>query len=158
MNKKEILEWNDRYDKEELDYKEEKEIGENIRKNGFLTKEDLVKIIKWKFQGRLIGRQKRILNLIQDVSEEEIKKTSKEALSTDDEELKLEKLMSLRGIGVALSSVILSFYDPKKYYVYDIHVYDELFDTNSTTRPKNIFSNTKYYFDILKKLRLLRWR
>lgn len=152
-NKKEILEWNNRYNKEEDDNKPEKEIGENIRKNGFLTKEDLVKIIKWKFQGRLIGRQKRILNFIQDISEEEILKISKEALSTDNEELKLEKLMSLKGIGVALSSVILSFYNPKKYYVYDIHVFDELLNTNPKTRPNNMFSDTKYYFDILNKLR-----
>ena len=74
MNKEEILKWNERYDKEEDLYNKgtEEEIGNNLRKTGFLTKEDLIKIIQWKFQGRLLGRQKRVLNLLQNLAEEKI--------------------------------------------------------------------------------------
>ena len=154
MEREEIINWSNRYDKEEDLYnKIEDEIGETIRKQRFLTKENLIEIIKWKFQGRLLGRQKRILNLIQDISEEEIEAVTKEIFSIEDDVLRLEKLMTLRGIGIALSSVILSFYNPQKYYVYDIHVYDEIFGTNAQSRPNNMFSDTKYFFDILGKIR-----
>lgn len=154
MNKEEILKWNERYDKEEDLYnKVEGEIGDNLRKRNFLTKEELAEIIKWKFQGRLLGRQKRILNFIQDISEEEIQRVTREAFSTNNDKYRLEKLITLKGIGIALASVILAFYDPKKYYVYDIHVYDEIFNTDAKTRPNNMFSDTKYFFNILEKIR-----
>ena len=154
IEREEILKWNDRYNREEELYnKVEDEIGKTLREQGFLTKENLVKIIKWKFQGRLLGRQKRILNFIQDISEEEIERVSKEAFSIEGDILKLEKLRTFKGVGVALASVILSFYNPQKYYIYDIHVYDEIFKTNAQTRPNNMFSNTKYFFDILEKIR-----
>ena len=68
MNRNEILNWNQKYEREEELYNEsdEEELGEKFRQNKHITKDDLVRVIKWKFQGKLIGRQKRVLKLLED--------------------------------------------------------------------------------------------
>lgn len=155
MNKKKILYWLERYNKEEDKSNStlEEKLGRIISKRGFLTKEDLKKIIKWKFQGRLKGRQLRTLNIIKKVSNSEIKIISGYAFKCNNDLIKLKLLMVLKGVKIALASTILAFFDPQNYYVFDIHVYDEMFKTNSKTRPKDLFSNPLYYLSILKKIR-----
>lgn len=151
MDKEEILKWKARYDKEEDLYNTglEKELRTKFEKNKFITKEDLEKIIGWKFQGRLIGRRKRILNLLSPVKDEYIQQVSKLAFQAEDDEARLSLLTSIRGVGVALSSVILTFYDPKRYGVVDIHDWRELFGKE----PADIFTNHKHILKFFAKLR-----
>lgn len=151
LTKEEILHWLDRYNKEEDLYNTglEEELRANFRKNKFITKENLEKIIEWKFQGRLIGRRKRILNLLTPVKDEFIQKVSKLAFQTEDDEVRLNLLTSIRGVGVALSSVILTFYDPKRYGVVDIHDWRELYGKE----PANMFTNHKHTLKFFTKLR-----
>jgi thermostable 8-oxoguanine DNA glycosylase len=155
LTKEQILEWCRKYDTEEDQYNAglETELGNKLRAEKELDKEDLIKIIEWKFQGRLLGRRKIILNLIENVSDSDIRKIIKEGLTIEDEQLRIKLLMDIRGIGVALASVILTFYDPKDYGVFDIHVYDELFGTSVKTRPKDMFTNLIHYVKLLEKLR-----
>src|SRR3989338_9515192 len=67
INKEEIIFWKEKYDNEEDSYNkgEEWDLRASFNKNGFMSKEDLVRIMKWKFQGRLKGRQKIMLNLLE---------------------------------------------------------------------------------------------
>lgn len=157
MDKNKLLYWLDRYNKEEDRYSSdlEKKLGYKVRINKKLTKEDLRKIIEWKFRGRLIGRRARTLNLIEETEDSEIQAIITRALDCNTDEVRLKKLMDIGGIGIALASVILTFYNPNEYCVFDIHVYDELFHTNSKTRPKDLFSNINYYLQILEKVRHL---
>jgi len=154
MNKKEIIFWKNRYDEEEDLYNKglEEKLREKFRKNKQITKSDLMRIIKWKFQGRLLGRQKRILNLIRDVENSSIKEISNLAFKTKDDEEKLRLLSSkeMRGIGNALSSVILTFYDPQNYGILDIHVWRGLFGEKE---PSDVFSNPERAIKFFDKLR-----
>ena len=56
----------------------------------------------------------------------------------------------IKGVGPATSSVILSFYNPWKYGILDIHAWRELFGEKE---PKTLFSNNKYAIKFFKKLR-----
>ena len=114
-----------------------------------MTKEDLIKIHKWKFQGTLVGRQKRMLNLIKDFPSQTIEELSKEAFNLNDENEKLKLLSKIPSVGNSLSSVILTFYDPQNYGILDIHSWRELFGEE----PKDIFSNKQRLLDFLRKLR-----
>lgn len=151
MNKNDLLFWRDKYNKEEDLYNkgDEEEIGENLRRNNYLTKSDLERIIKWKFQGRLIGRQKRILNLLTPVEESFIKDVSSLAFKSKADETRLKLLSSINGVGNALSSVILTFYDPQNYGILDIHAWRGLF----CKEPNDVFSNIKQAVKFFQKLR-----
>jgi len=151
MTKGEIVFWRDKYDKEEDLYNkgEEERLRKKFRKNRFITKTDLKTIIKWKFQGRLLGRQKRILNLLTSVEEKFIKEVSKLAFQSSEDETRLKLLSSIKGVGNALSSVILTFYDQQNYGVLDIHAWRGLFGKE----PPDIFSNTKHAIKFFTKLR-----
>ena len=157
MNIKEINHWLYRYNNEEDSYNNglEEEVGCRIRQHKKVTKEELKKIIEWKFQGRLKGRKIRTFNLIKNIADSEIQKTTEAAFGCDSDELRLKLLMSIKGVKVALSSVILTFFDPEEYCIFDIHVYDELFHASSKTRPKDLFINTKYFTKTLNRVRSL---
>jgi len=151
MNKKELLFWKERYDNQEDFYNkgDEEELRKKFQKNKFMTKEDLIKIHKWKFQGTLIGRQKRMLNIIQDVNTEIIERLSNDAFNSDNDKDRLVLLSQIPSVKNSLSSVILAFYDPKNYGILDIHSWRELFGKE----PKDIFSNKQRVLDFFNKLR-----
>jgi hypothetical protein len=151
MTKDEILFWRNKYDKEEDLFVQgvEEELRRKFRKNRFITKSDLQKIIKWKFQGRLLGRQKRFLKVLKSVDEKFIKKVSYLAFQNKEDETRLKLLTSIKMVGNALASVILTFYDPKNYGVLDIHAWRGLFGKE----PPDIFSNSKHAIKFFTKLR-----
>jgi len=151
MNRQELLGWYEKYNKDEIQYNTalESELGNKLRKTKELNKEELIKIIEWKFQGRLLGRRKRILNLVKNVEDYKIRRVSKLAFEEQDEKKRIEYLKQINGVGIALVSCILTFYDPKNYGVFDIHVWRELFGEE----PKTLFSNINHYEKLLEKLR-----
>lgn len=151
MNKNDLLFWRDKYDKEEELYigDTEEKLRKKFRKNRFITKSDLQTIIKWKFQGRLLGRQKRFLNLLESVDEKFVKEVSSLALQNKDDQIRLKLLSSIKMVGNALSSVILTFYDPKNYGIFDIHAWRGLFGKE----PPDLFSNPKNALKFFNKLR-----
>lgn len=151
MNKDEILKWVDRYNKEEdlFNTSLESELGTKFQKNRYITKDDLERIIEWKFQGQLRGRQTRFKNLLKSVDDDFIQNISKLAFQTEDDKTRLSLLSSIKGVGNALSSVILAFFDPSNYGVLDIHDWRELFGKE----PKDLFNNHKRAIDFFLKLR-----
>jgi len=153
INKEEIIFWKEKYDNEEDSYNkgEEWDLRASFNKNGFMSKEDLVRIMKWKFQGRLKGRQKIMLNLLEDCESSLIEKMSKEAFQSKEDDIRITLLSSLPAVKNSLSSVILTFYDPINYGILDIHSWRELFGIE----PKDIFSNKKrllIFFNELRKI------
>lgn len=153
MEKQEIFYWRDKYDKEEDLYNKglEEELQKKFNRNGYVTKTDLISITKWKFQGRLIGRQKRVLKYIERNSESDIKEKSSKAFSIteDNKRLNLLSAPNILGVGNALSSVILSFFDPQNYGILDIHAWRELFGKE----PNNIFSSKEQAIIFFTKIR-----
>jgi len=151
MDREEILYWKGKYETEEDLYTkgDEEELKEKFRKNKYLDKEDLIRIVKWKFQGRLTGRQQRLLRLIGPLESSFIQDISSLAFKTKDDEIRLKLLMIVKGVGVALASVILAFYDPQQYGVLDIHAWRGLFGEE----PKDLFTNMKHALFFFDKLR-----
>lgn len=152
MDKDELIFWNNKYDVEAFIYNTgiEEELKKKFQKNNFMNKSDLVKIVKWKFQGRLLGRQKRTLNLLKNIDDAFIKNVSQSAFRSQDDKNRLELLSSIKGVRNALSSVILSFYDPENYGILDIHSWRGLFGEKE---PSNVFANIKYAIKFFEKLR-----
>lgn len=151
MTKEEILFWKNRYEQEEDLYNTEDEgqLRNKFSHNGFMAKEDLVRIVKWKFQGRLKGRQKRILYRLETVHESFVTDVSRLAFKRKDDKERVKLLCCIDGVGLAVCSVILSFYDPQNYGVLDIHAWRGLFGKE----PKDLFSNIQRFIDFLEELR-----
>lgn len=118
----------------------EQELGDRFRRTRTVTKDDLSRIVEWKFQGRLLGRRKRILELISRVPDDFVRKVSRESFNEQGERLRASRLMGryggINGVGPAIASVILAFYDPRNYGVFDIHAWRELMGK----QPEDLFT------------------
>jgi len=109
-----------------------------------------MRMVGWKFES-LPGSKGLILRRVSSVGEQEISETFHRALDAYCEETRISELLRLPGIGPAMASVILTFYDPKKYAVLDIHVWRELFGKE----PKNLFQGPKCLLKFLQKVRMI---
>ncbi len=78
-----------------------------------------------------------------------IRQTIKDGLQSTDEEVRIRTLFRLKGVKNAVASVILTFYDPKNYGVFDIHAWRELFGKES----EGFSSNAKLLLEFLEELR-----
>jgi len=151
MNKQEIIIWCDKYNKEEDSYNKNAEdaLRSKFQINKCFSKEDLIRVVKWKFQGRLEGRQKRIIKLLKDTDEKFILKLSKFAFSIDDDRTRIKLLCTIDGVGSALASTLLTFYDPNNYGVFDIHAWRELFGKEANS----LFTNDRNVLRFFGRLR-----
>ena len=150
----ELLQWKEKYDREEIAYTggEEERLGARFRSKRFATKEDLVQIIKWKFQGRLAGRQVRILNLFTRQNEASVKRLTRLAFAAEDDAVKLTFLLQMQGIGTALSSVVLAFYDPQNYGILDSHAWRGLFGSQEPRGLSQSQRHAIHYFMCLRQI------
>jgi len=155
MEKEEILNWSEKHDKDySEDIQKEKQIGDRLRQTKELTKPDLIEIIKWKFEGDA-RRTKRELNLVADIDERDLKRVSNLVfnLYVHQDLERIGLLCSLNhGIGPAVTSTILTFYDPDNYGVFDFHVWNEVFG------DEKIQYTAKNYIRLLSKLREIATR
>lgn len=150
MNKQEILDWAEKYDREYSWWVEkERELGNRLRATKELSKTDLMEVIEWKFVS-LKGRRTRGIKYAEMTDDLVLRKVSNLVLDLNKkhDEYKLKLLGVFGGIGIAVASVILTFYDPKNYGVFDIHVWRELFGKE----PKYLFT-TKNCLRLFSKLR-----
>lgn len=154
MTREEILMWNKKYDREEDLYATglEEKLRKKFQKDKFVTKDDLREMLRWKFQGPLKGRGEYKIKGIEKEDDLKIRNLSKQALQIKDDQEKIRLLTQIREVGPAIASVILTFYDPQNYGVFDIHVWRELFGEE----PKDLFDKNKdYYLRVLNELRKL---
>jgi len=151
MNKKEIIFWRNRYDKEEDRYTTglEEKLREKFQKNRFVTKEDLQEIIRWKFQGQLKGRQLLNLKRLTTFNLSAVEKISKLAFEVNSDKLRIKLLTVIDGVGLAVASVVLTFYDPDHYGVLDFHAWNGLFKNS-----KKVFTEKDCleYFNKLREI------
>jgi len=145
----EINYWSNKYDQEHPWWNtEEDRIGKHLRRNQEFGLETLKEIIHWKFL-TLPGRENRTLNLIKQYSDEQIREISRTAFRPIIDNERITKLRSIKGIGVALASTILTFYAPKRYCIYDIHVMRGFYGE----KPKYMFTGNKHYLTLLNDIR-----
>lgn len=149
--KENILYWAEKYDEDHPWWTdEEQRIGEMIRKNNEFGLNTLKEIVHWKFY-TLPGRQKRVNNLLAKYSDKQIREITRKTFNKKTDQARIETLRTIKGIGVALASTILTMYDPFQYCIYDIHVMREVYGQE----PKYMFTSSKYYLQLLKELRKL---
>ena len=155
LDKKELQYWINRYS--ETEQRGEKEIEENLTKKfqtqGFANKEEIIELLHWKF-GTMQGRLKRELNLIGKEPDLCIIEKTKQAFKSR-EDLDLEKikvLKSIKGFGNAVTSVVLTFYNPNKYGVFDIHAWRELFGKETESKDYNTTKALLRFFEELREI------
>lgn len=135
MDKGEILCWKALYDAEEDLYNTglEEELRGKLQKNEFATKEDLKNIIEWKFQGQLKGRRSLNIKRLNNVNPKLIVDISKLAFTADSDKTRLKLLTVIDGVGYAIATVILTFFNPQNYGILDFHAWNAIFQDGKKT-------------------------
>lgn len=90
----------------------------DVKEKGFFTKEQFYKVAMWKTP--------RPKNYYLSNSKELIEQISRLALSTNSEDEKINVLLSLNGVSIAVASSLLTIINPKDYGIIDIRVWQLL--------------------------------
>lgn len=125
-------------------------IGNEIRVSGKVTVRQLEQMVTWTYRSNT--RRKRHLEQIERIDERALKYITKMVFKMS-EELDLYKvkfLCCLEGIGPVMASVMLRFYNPRRYCVFGFRVWRQLFldekNNQCLNRPEN-------YVRLLKEIR-----
>ena len=155
MNRQEILYWANMYDKENYEQwvLPEKELGNKFRQTQEVTKADLIAVVEWKFLGNPLWKQRR-LNDVQYIDDKKIREKSHEVFTQAQTDLERVNGLRFKGVGTAIASVILTFYNPKEYGVFDRHVWQGLFgDQPSEFFDYAFYADAENYLKVLERLR-----
>ncbi len=128
MDKADFLKWSRKYDKTfGWQAQRERELGAKFRKNKTLTCKDLSAVVEWKFKDDPQKKQ-RALELIARNDEEKVARITSQALSLPqaDDTYCLNCLTTLEGISPVLASIILTFFDPHNYGIFDTRIWKPL--------------------------------
>jgi hypothetical protein len=128
LDKADFLMWSRKYDKAYgWQAQRERELGARFRKNKSLTLKDLCGVVEWKFRGDE-DKSNRALELAARNSEEKVARITSQVLCLPhgDDMYRLNCLTTLEGISPVLASVILAFFDPKSYGIFDHAVWKGL--------------------------------
>jgi hypothetical protein len=96
------------------------------RRRGYLTPAELERICRWK--------SARAIHHIKKNGAARVRTATWRALATPSERRRLETLMSLDGVSVAMASAILTLLNPRRYGVIDIRVWQLLYGMGAVTK------------------------
>ncbi len=117
-----------------------------VKKRGYLTKEELSIICKWKAP--------RAIWLIKKNTPTKIISVTKKAFKTKSEKYKIELLTGLKGVSIPMASAILMLTNPKRYGVIDIRVWQLLHKMKTVTKKASgmgfSFKNWYQYLMIIR--------
>ena len=128
MDKPEYLVWSRKYDKiYGWQAQRERELGAKFRKQKALSVADLAQVVEWKFKEDL-EKKTRLLELVVRNNEEKVSRISSQAfnLPQGDDNYKILCLTTLEGVSPVIASVILAFFDPHQYCIFDSRVWKGL--------------------------------
>ena len=118
----------------------------SVRRRGYLTKPELLRVCRWK--------SARAIHQIRRNSEESVRRITRGAFRTRSERKRLEMLTSLRGVQVPMASAILMLTNPRRYGVIDIRVWQLLFKMGAvTTNKRGAGFNFKNWYRYIVLLR-----
>jgi hypothetical protein len=116
------------------------------RRRGYLKPAELEKICRWK--------SARAIHHIKKNSAVRVRTATRRALATQSERRRLEVLMSLDGVSVAMASAILTLLDPRRYGVIDIRVWQLLCEMGAvTTNPSGVGFTFNHWHQFLMIVR-----
>ncbi len=142
MDKRDFLKWSQKYDKDQgWSAQVERELGARFRKARVMSGADLAMVVEWKFKDDE-AKRKRVLELVARNDEALVARVSSQAfnLPLDDDACRINYFMMLEGVSPVLASVILSFFDPKRYGVFDVYAWRGLLGNE----VPNLFSTVNY--------------
>ena len=108
------------------DVKFEQEVGVSLRRNHHVTKDQLQGMVNWKYSDKQYYI-KRVHKILEKVNDAEIQEVTKFALQMSLDNYKVKLLCTIPGVGPTLASIILAFYDPYNYGIFDQSIWDQLF-------------------------------
>jgi hypothetical protein len=120
--------WSRKYDKAfGWQAQRERELGAKFRKNKALSVKDLAAIIEWKYKDDP-EKLARGLELVERNDDEKVQRITGQTLSLPnaDDTYRFNCLITLEGITPVLASIILAFFDPKNYGIFDMSVWKPL--------------------------------
>jgi hypothetical protein len=150
VDKRDFLKWSHQFDKDQGWLAQvERELGAKFRRLKVMSSADLAEVVKWKFSGDE-AKTRRVLELVARNYEASVKLASSQAfnLPVNDDAFRVNSLMMLEGVSPVLVSVILTFFNPKQYGVFDVYAWRALLGNEGP----NLFSASNY----LKLLLALR--
>jgi len=150
MDRAEYLFWSRKYDKSfGWESQRERELGARFRKQKVLAVADLAQVVELKFKDEP-EKKNRLLELVARNSDEKITRISSQVFSLPqgDDNYKVCSLTSLEGVSPVIASVILTFFDPHQYGIFDLSIWKPLLGNP----PPNLYTPQNY----LKLLSALR--
>jgi len=142
VDKKDFLKWSRKYDKDQgWLAQRERELGARFRRLKVMTKADLAEVVEWKFKDDE-EKKRRVLELVARNDEASVARISSQVFSlpSNDDAYRMNCLMTLEGVSPVLASVILAFFDPAQYGVFDVYVWRALLGNETP----NLFSTVNY--------------
>jgi hypothetical protein len=116
------------------------------RRRGYLTPAELERICRWK--------SARVIHHIKKNSAARVRTATWRALATPSERRRLETLMSLDGVSVAMASAILTLLNPRRYGVIDIRVWQLLHAVGAvSTRSSGLGFTFNHWYQFLMIIR-----
>jgi hypothetical protein len=88
---------------------------------GYLTTEEFLAICRWK------EPRQRMRRHWQRNDDAHVAACSRSALATNDERQRMEALLALHGVGIAVASALLTMLDPTRYGVIDVRAWQVLY-------------------------------
>jgi hypothetical protein len=128
VDKPDYLLWSRKYDKAYGALAQrERELGAKFRKNKALSCRDLASVVEWKFADDA-EKKIRALELVARNDEEKVARITSQVLclAMGDDMYRVNCLTTLEGISPVLASVVLAFFDPKRYGIFDLRVWRPL--------------------------------
>jgi hypothetical protein len=125
VDKRDFLKWSAKYDRDQGWLGQvERELGARFRKARVMSRTDLARVIEWEFSGNE-AKKRRVLELVARNDEATVVRVSSQAfnLPPDDDSCRINCLTMLEGVSPVLASVILSFFDPKRFGVFDVYAW-----------------------------------
>ncbi|MCL2173418.1 MAG: hypothetical protein FWB84_07270 [Candidatus Bathyarchaeota archaeon] len=142
MDKADYLLWGRKYDKAYgFLAQRERELGAKFRKKRVMTKTDLVAVVEWTFREET-DKKTRISELVNRNSEEAVERISSQVFNLPDgnDVYRMNCLTTLEGVSPVLASVILMFFDPKNYGLFDVRIWKPFLGN----APTNLLTVTNY--------------
>ncbi len=136
------MKWSQKYDKDQgWLAQRERELGARFRRLKVMSGADLAMVVEWKFKDDE-EKKRRVLELVARNDEASIARVSSQAfnLPLNDDACRMNCLMMLEGVSPVLASVILAFFDPKQYGLFDVYAWRALLGNE----VPNLFSAANY--------------
>jgi hypothetical protein len=128
LDKSDYLLWSRKYDKAfGWQAQRERELGAKFRKNKALSCKDLAAVVEWKYKDDP-DKLAHVLELVARTDDEKVQRITSQTLSIPnaDDTYRFNCLTTIEGITPVLVSIILAFFDPKNYGIFDLTVWKPL--------------------------------